>query len=138
MANQDIDYDYRNFTRDLKRYEDECHYKQTAHTKVLLHRIKKMAVEIVVSAIADIMSIERIKNQVRILTDEKSTYHKKIVAQMLLSKHVDAVDWICSGEAKKSFWFDILGINFVKKEILMHIVHERVEGRFKQVERSYH
>lgn len=137
MGNHHTNFELNNFLIDLERYEYECHYNQNMYSNPYLSKIKVMATEIIVSAIIDILSIDKIKECINVLLDNNAEYYKKITSQIMLSNHVDSVNWFSSGEALESIWFEILGINFIKKKFIMNMVHERIEGRFKQVERRF-
>ena len=91
-------------------------------------RMKKMAIEVTLSYVTDILSLKKIKKYLKVINNIKSSYKEKNFAQLMLDRHYKSVDWFCSGEACESIWFEILDMHNIGIEKMITLVHKKIEG----------
>ena len=93
----------------------------------LSYRMKHMAVEVVMSFIADILTIKQIKEQLKIANNSKSTFQEESAAKAKLDLHYASVNWF-THDSIESVWFEALGLDKVGKQKIIDLVHRKVEG----------
>ncbi len=105
----------------------ESYFEQNINEDSEQYRFRKMAVEIILSFINDILTIPKLRKFCNIIADENIPNYKKTFAQLMIDRHVNALNWFCDKDVEHSIWFEILGWR-VDRNRMMNIVHERIEN----------